>query len=80
MAHRKAQGLADKTVNLGIALTRRILNLAARKWRDEDGRTWLDAPRKKAGMPDLHIHDLRHTVGMRLREADVREETIAAIL
>ena len=31
-------------------------------------------------MPDLHIHDLRHTVGMRLREADVREETIAAIL
>lgn len=37
-------------------------------------------PRKKAGMADLHIHDLRHTVGMRLREADVREETIAAIL
>ena len=40
---------------------------------------WQQA-RKKAGMPDLHIHDLRHTVGMRLREADVREETIAAIL
>lgn len=213
VAHRKAQGLAHKTVNLGIALTRRILNLAARKWRDEEGRTWLDAPplltmlplighqreprpitwdeqrrllpllpdhlarmvlfdlntgardevvcglkweweipipelkvsvfnipresvkgrkrdrilicnsvaqsivesvrgqhpefvfvysqrvkkpqyarietmnntawqqaRKKAGLSDLHIHDLRHTVGMRLREADVREETIAAIL
>lgn len=31
-------------------------------------------------MPDLHIHDLRHTVGMRLREAGVREETIADIL
>src|SRR5206468_5893759 len=40
---------------------------------------WQQA-RKKAGTPDLHIHDLRHTVGMRLREADVREETIAAIL
>jgi integrase len=213
VAHRKAQGLAHKTVNLGVALTRRILNLAARKWRDEDGRTWLEAPplltmlplvghqreprpitwaeqrrilpllpdhlgrmvlfdlntgardevvcglkweweipipelgvsvfnvpresvkgrkrdrilicnsvaqsivesvrgqhpefvfvysqrvkkpkyarietmnntawqqaRKKAGLSDLHIHDLRHTVGMRLREADVREETIAAIL
>ncbi len=31
-------------------------------------------------VPDLHIHDLRHTVGMRLREAEVREETIADIL
>lgn len=213
VAHRKGKGLAHKTVNLGIALTRRILNLAARKWRDENGRTWLEAPpmltmlplighqreprpitwaeqrrllpllpdhlermvlfdlntgardevvcglkweweipipelgvsvfnvpresvkgrrrdrilvcnsvaqsiiesvrgqhpefvfvysqcvkkpqyarietmnntawqgaRKKAGLSDLHIHDLRHTVGMRLREADVREETIAAIL
>jgi len=31
--------------------------------------------RKIAGISDLHIHDLRHTVGMRLREAGVREET-----
>lgn len=36
--------------------------------------------RRLAGIPDLHIHDLRHTVGMRLREAGVREETIADIL
>jgi integrase len=36
--------------------------------------------RKLAGIPDLHIHDLRHTVGMRLREAGIREETIADIL
>lgn len=36
--------------------------------------------RRIAGIPDLHIHDLRHTVGMRLREAGVREETIADIL
>lgn len=36
--------------------------------------------RRQAGIPDLHIHDLRHTVGMRLREAGVREETIADIL
>ncbi|MGH8704153.1 MAG: tyrosine-type recombinase/integrase [Burkholderiales bacterium] len=36
--------------------------------------------RKMAKVPDLHIHDLRHTVGMRLREAEVREETIADIL
>ena len=36
--------------------------------------------RKRAGISDLHIHDLRHTVGMRLREAGIREETIADIL
>lgn len=204
--HRKQAGLAHKTINLGLALVRRILNLAARSWRDEDGKTWLTTPplltmlplighqreprpitwaeqrhlmpllpdhlakmvlfdlntgvrdevvcglkweweipipelgrsvfdipresvkgrkrnrvlvcnslaqsiiegqrgkhdvyvfpynnhrietmnnngwqraRKKAGIPDLHIHDLRHTVGMRLREAGVREETISDVL
>lgn len=36
--------------------------------------------RKLANLGDLHVHDLRHTVGMRLREAGVREETIADIL
>ena len=211
---RKARGLANKTINLGLTLVRRMLNLAARSWRDEDGKTWLETPplltllplighqreprpitwaeqreliprlpdhlarmvlfdlntgvrdevvcglkweweiavpelgvsvfdipresvkgrkrsrvlvcntvaqsiiesvrgmheefvfvwtrgvkkvyvggsmetmnntawqrvRKEIGIPDLHIHDLRHTVGMRLREAEVREETIADIL
>lgn len=203
---RRSKGLAHKTINLGLGLVRRILNLAARSWRDEDGKTWLETPplitmlpligfqreprpitwaeqrlimpllpdhlarmvlfdlntgardevvcglkweweipipelgvsvfdiprenvkgkkrgrvlvcntvaqsviesqrgkddvyvfpyrghrietmnnnawqraRRQAGIPDLHIHDLRHTVGMRLREAGVREETIADIL
>ena len=36
--------------------------------------------RAQAGLGDLHVHDLRHTVGMRLREAGVKEETIADIL
>lgn len=36
--------------------------------------------RLKAGLGDLHEHDLRHTVGMRLREAGVAEGTIADIL
>ena len=203
---RKDKGLAHKTINLGLGLVRRILNLAARSWRDEDGKTWLETPplitmlpllghqreprpitwaeqrrilpllpnhlstmvlfdlntgardgvvcglkweweisipelgvsvfdiprenvkgrkrgrvlvcntvaqsiieaqrgkhaeyvfpyqghrvetmnnnswqrvRKLAGIPDLHIHVLRHTVGMRLREVGAREETIADIL
>lgn len=36
--------------------------------------------RQEAGLGDLHVHDLRHTVGMRLREAGVAEGTIADLL
>lgn len=36
--------------------------------------------RRKVGLADLHVHDLRHTVGMRLREAGVPEPTIADVL
>ena len=31
-----------KTINLDLSVVRRILNLAARKWRDEQGLTWLE--------------------------------------
>ena len=40
---------------------------------------WQNA-RKAVGLKDVRVHDLRHTVGMRLREAGVREETISDIL
>lgn len=36
--------------------------------------------RREVGIPDLHVHDLRHTVGMRLREAEVPEFTISDVL
>ena len=36
--------------------------------------------RRQAGLGDLHVHDLRHTTGMRLREAGVGESTRADIL
>jgi len=39
-----------------------------------------ETARRKAGLGDLHIHDLRHTVGMRLREAGVAEATVADVL
>lgn len=35
---------SNKTVNLALGIVRRILNLAARDWRDEDGKTWLATP------------------------------------
>lgn len=40
---------------------------------------WQNA-RRLSGLGDLHVHDLRHTVGMRLREAGVPEGTVADIL
>ncbi len=41
---RKKEGVKNKTINLGLQTVRRILNLAARLWRDESGLTWLEAP------------------------------------
>src|SRR2546428_7682215 len=56
VAHRKARGLAHKTVNLGVALTRRILNLAARKWRDDGGRDRPAGPPPLAMLPRPRHH------------------------
>ena len=40
----KSKELKKKTINNGLEVVRRILNLAARKWRDENGLTWLETP------------------------------------
>ncbi|TAL89242.1 MAG: site-specific integrase [Candidimonas sp.] len=40
---------------------------------------WQSA-RTRAGLGDLHVHDLRHTVGMRLRHAGISERTQDEIL
>lgn len=53
--------------------------MAYRPIQTMNNTAWQTA-RKKAGMPDLHVHDLRHTSGMRLREAGVAEPTISEIL
>jgi len=37
-------GLAVGTINKQLAAVRRILNLAARVWRDENGLSWLATP------------------------------------
>ena len=38
---RRGAGRRTKGINLSLGVVRRILNLAARKWRDEHGLTWL---------------------------------------
>ena len=51
IAARKKEGRANKTINLALGVVRRILNLAATTWRDEDGRTWLDTAPKITVLP-----------------------------
>ncbi len=53
-ARRKA-GLKTRTINHGLKVVRRILNLAATEWMDEHGLTWLEhAPKiKLLAEPDL---------------------------
>lgn len=40
---------------------------------------WVRA-RKGAGIPDLHVHDLRHTFATRLRDCDVDQQSIRDLL
>lgn len=42
IADRKANGITAGTINRDISVIRRVLNLSARLWRDEEGRPWLD--------------------------------------
>ena len=39
---RQAGRIKHKSINLALSTVRRILNLAARLWRDETGKTWLE--------------------------------------
>jgi integrase len=52
IAHRRSEGVATGTINHGLQVVRRILNLAAGEWMDEQGLTWLQAPPKIKLLPD----------------------------
>jgi integrase len=43
---RRRRGAAVGTINHGLQVVRRILNLASSEWMDEDGLTWIQAPAK----------------------------------
>jgi integrase len=53
---RKKQGIKNKTINNALGLVRRVLNLSARLWRDENGMTWLAT---SPLIPMLPINDAR---------------------
>lgn len=53
---RKKLGRKNKTVNASLSVVRHILNLAARKWRDAQGRTWLESAPMISMLP---LNDVR---------------------
>jgi integrase len=52
--HRRCEGKATGTINHGLKIIRRIVNLAASEWVDDHGLTWLSAAPKIKLLPDLH--------------------------
>jgi integrase len=52
--HRRDEGVATGTINHGLKIVRRILNLAATEWIDEYGLTWLQAAPKIRLLPDTN--------------------------
>ncbi len=51
---KRRQGTATGTINHGLKIVRRILNLAASEWVDEFGLTWLATAPKIKLLPDLN--------------------------
>lgn len=52
--HRRQEGVAAGTINHGLKVVRRIVNLAASEWVDEYGLTWLQSPPKIKLLPDTN--------------------------
>ncbi len=46
IARRRQDGVKTKTINAALAVVRRILNVAATEWVDEQGMTWLESAPK----------------------------------
>ena len=52
--HRQKEGVTTGTINHGLKVVRRILNLASSEWLDEHGLTWLKAAPKIRLLPDTN--------------------------
>ena len=52
IAERRRSGISVGTINHGLQIVRRVLNLAAGEWMDEQGLTWLHAAPKIKMLPN----------------------------
>jgi integrase len=50
---RRKEGVSVGTINHGLKIVRRIVNLASTEWIDEHGLTWLLTPSKVRLLPDI---------------------------
>ncbi len=50
---RRNEGVKTRTINYGLQVTRRILNLASSEWMDENGLTWLQFAPKIKLLPEI---------------------------
>jgi integrase len=51
---RRSEGRSPGTINHGLKVVRRILNLASSEWGDDNGMTWIRAAPKIKLLPDKH--------------------------
>lgn len=51
---RKISGVKNRTINYGLQVVRRILNLSAQEWQDEYGLSWLISAPKIRLLPEHH--------------------------
>jgi hypothetical protein len=51
IAKRRQDGVKTKTLNMALAVVRRVLNLASSEWMDRQGKTWLEAAPKIKQFP-----------------------------
>ncbi len=52
IAARRKEGVKARTINHGLGIVRRVLNLAANEWMDEHGLTWLATAPKIKLLPE----------------------------
>ena len=71
IAKRRADGVKTSTINGALAVVRRILNLSASEWRDEQGLTWLEHSVKIKLLPARRVSPHR-------RAFAARESTISS--
>lgn len=64
---RYKSGIKTRTINHGLKIIRRILNLASTEWIDDNGLTWLDNPPKIKLLPE---YDLRKPYPLSWGEQD----------
>ncbi len=51
--HKRQEGCANATINHGLQVVRRIINLAASEWVDEHGLTWLAGAKRIRLLPNI---------------------------